>query len=147
MSLTNREKSAPNREKNRHQNSTIFSPLVFHRFRPHEPLQLLTYIPCLGVFSWWVRVACFSCVFMSFVPLNEFVWKSSVSRRAGHDKGGVSKYEQTQTNADKRWQMQANAEAKTQASARKRGQMQTNAYTPLYCSFLHPLGSALKIAL
>ena len=37
----------------------------------------------------------------------------SVSRRGGRNKGGVSKCEQTQTNADKRWQTQANAEAKT----------------------------------
>ena len=43
MSLTNREKSAqtvkqsaPNREKIGTQKATIFSPLVFHRFRPHD---------------------------------------------------------------------------------------------------------------
>ena len=36
MSLINREKLCVNREKSRHQKSTIFSPLVFHRLRPHE---------------------------------------------------------------------------------------------------------------
>ena len=33
MSLTNREKSAPNREKIGTKNPPFFSPLVFHRFR------------------------------------------------------------------------------------------------------------------
>ena len=54
--------------------------------------------------------------------------------------GGVSKCEQTQTNADKRWQTQANAEAEnaSKRGSSKRSQTQTNAYTPLYCVFLHP---------
>ena len=48
---------------------------------------------------------------------------------------GVSKCEQTQTNADKRRQTQAIAEVKTQEKKRKqnssrRGQTQTNTYTP-----------------
>ena len=67
---------------------------------------------------------------------------SQCHAEGGATKGGVSKCEQTQTNADKRWQTQANAAAKTQANveanASKRGQTQTNAYTPLYCGFLHP---------
>ena len=35
MSLINHEKLCVNREKDRHQKSTVFSPLVFHRLRPH----------------------------------------------------------------------------------------------------------------
>ena len=63
----------------------------------------------------------------------------------GATKGGVSKCEQTRANADKRGQTWTNASKRrgekrkqTQANTSKRGQTQTNAYTPLYCSFLHP---------
>ena len=71
----------------------------------------------------------------------------------GATKGGVSKCEQTQTNADKRKQTQANAEAKTQANASKRRgknaskrkQTWTNANKrkqtltpPFIAVFLHP---------
>ena len=35
-SLINREKICANREKIGTQKATIFSPLVFHRFRPHD---------------------------------------------------------------------------------------------------------------
>ena len=55
----------------------------------------------------------------------------------GATKGGVSKCEQMQTNADKRWQTQANAEAQTQANVDKRKQTLTPPfivgffYTPL----------------
>ena len=38
-SLINREKLCVNREKDRHQKSTIFSSLVFHRLRPVELLR------------------------------------------------------------------------------------------------------------
>ena len=41
----NREKLCVNRE-NRHQKSTIFSPLVFHRLRPHE---LVVPAPTVGI--------------------------------------------------------------------------------------------------
>ena len=53
----------------------------------------------------------------------------------GVTKGGVSKCEQTQTNADKRKQTQRRKRKQTQANASKRGQTQTNAHTPLYCGF------------
>ena len=71
-------------------------------------------------------------------PSKALISLSQCHAEGGATKGGVSKREQTQTNADKRWQTQANAEAKTQANASKRGQTQTNAYTPLYCGFLQP---------
>ena len=56
----------------------------------------------------------------------------------GATKGGVSKCEQTQTNADKRKQTQTRKRKQTQANASKLGHRQTNAYTPLFCGFLHP---------
>ena len=56
----------------------------------------------------------------------------------GATKGGVSKCEQTQANADKRGQTQRRKRKQTRANVSKRGQTQTNAYTPLYCGFLHP---------
>ena len=66
----------------------------------------------------------------------------------GATKGGVSKCEQTQTNADKRRQTQANAEAKTQANASKREQTWTNAnkrlHPPLLGFFNTPLCNPLK---
>ena len=68
----------------------------------------------------------------------QFVCNDQCHAEGGATKGGVSKREQMQTNADKSGQTQANAEAQTQANASKRGQTQTNAYTPLYCGFLHP---------
>ena len=74
--------------------------------------------------------------------------ESQCHAEGGATKGGVSKCEQTQANADKRGQTQANAEAKrkqTQASASKRGQTQRNAYTPLYCGFYDPLCNPLRI--
>ena len=63
----------------------------------------------------------------------------SVSRRGGRNKeGGVSKCEQTQTNADKRGQTQRRKrrgkKIRKQTRA-KRGQTQTNTYTPLDCGF------------
>ena len=57
-------------------------------------------------------------------------WQSHISLK----KQGSSKWKQTQTYADKRWQMRANAEAKTQANACKREQTLTNA-----SKRLHPL--------
>ena len=62
----------------------------------------------------------------------------SVTLEGGATKGGVSKCEQTQTNADKRKQTQRRKRKQTRANVSKRGQTQTNAYTPLYCGFLHP---------
>ena len=56
----------------------------------------------------------------------------------GATKGGVSKCEQTQTNADKRKQVQRRKRKQTQANASERGQTQTNAYTPLCCCFFTP---------
>ena len=64
--------------------------------------------------------------------------KCQCHAEGGATKGGVSKCEQTQTNADKRKQTQRRKCKQTQANASKRGQTQTNAYTPLYCGFLHP---------
>ena len=64
----------------------------------------------------------------------------SASRRRGRNKGGhKEKMRASETNADKRWQTQANAEAKmpkqTRANADKRKQTLT---PPNYCGFLHP---------
>ena len=56
----------------------------------------------------------------------------------GATRGGVSKREQTQTNADKRKQTQRRKRKQTQANASKRGQTQTNAYTRLCCGFFTP---------
>ena len=90
------------------------------------------------------------CSCNSGCPQNELMLRVLLIRtqchaEGGATKGGVSKCEQTQANADKRGQTQTNAEAKTQANASKRGQTQTNAYTPpLYCGFLHPLCNPLK---
>ena len=75
----------------------------------------------------------------------------SVSRRGGATKGGVSKSEQMQTNADNHWQTQANAEVKTQAkrkqtraNASKREQTQTNAYTPFIAVSYNPVCNPLS---
>ena len=90
-------------------------------------------------------------------PFVHFCLSASVTQR-GRNKGGVSKCEQTQANADKRGQTQANAEAQTQTNADKRKQTQrrkrrganaskreqtwTNAnkrlHPPLLQGFLHP---------
>ena len=69
----------------------------------------------------------------------------------GATKGGVSKCEQTQANADKRGQTQANAEAKTQANASKREQTWTNAnkrlHPPLLRFFTPPFAIPLFLHL
>ena len=66
----------------------------------------------------------------------------------GATKGGVSKCEQTQANADKRGQTQANAEAQTQANAGKREQTWTNAnkrlHPPLLRFFTPPFAIPLE---
>ena len=66
----------------------------------------------------------------------------------GTTKGGVSKCEQTQANADKRGQTQANAEAQTQANASKREQTRTNAnkrlHPPLLRFFTPPFAIPLE---
>ena len=54
-------------------------------------------------------------------------WKGQCHAEGGATKGGVSRCEQTQTNADKHWQAQTDAEAKTQANASKRKQTRANA--------------------
>ena len=67
----------------------------------------------------------------------------------GATKGGVSKCEQTQANADKRGQTQANAEAQTQANASKREQTWTNAnkrlHPPLLQIFTPPFAIPLYL--
>ena len=81
-----------------------------------------------------------------------------MSRRGGRNKGGVSRCEQTQTNANKRRQTSTNASKRrgenaskrkqTQANASKRGQTQTNAnkrlHPPLLRFFTPPLQSPYK---
>ena len=66
----------------------------------------------------------------------------------GATKGGGSKCEQTQANADKRGQTQANAEAKTQANASKREQTWTNAnkrlHPPLLRFFTPPFAILMQ---
>ena len=66
----------------------------------------------------------------------------------GATKGGVSKCEQTQANADKRGQTQANAEAQTQANASKREQTWTSAnkrlHPPLLRFFTPPFAIPLS---
>ena len=74
--------------------------------------------------------------------------KAQCHAEGGATKGGVSKCEQTQANADKRGQTQANAEAQTQANASKREQTWTNAnkrlHPPLLGFFTPPFAIPLK---
>ena len=65
-------------------------------------------------------------------PLIAVIALGQCHAEGGATEGGVSKCEQTQTNADKRRQTQANVEAKTQANASKREQTWTNANKRLH---------------
>ena len=51
-------------------------------------------------------------------------------------KGGVSKRDQTQTNADKHWQTQTDPEAQTQTNASKRERTWTDANKRLHPLFI-----------
>ena len=85
----------------------------------------------------WQRFGGYSC------DLDSAIF--SVTQRGGATKGGLSKCEQTQTNADKRRQTLTNASKRRGENASKRKQMRANMdkrkqtlTPPLYCGFLHP---------
>ena len=85
---------------------------------------------------------------MAFLRFLEIYHQNQCHAEGGATKGGVSKCEQTQANADKRGQTQANAEAKTQANASKRGanvnKRKQTLTPPFIVDFYTPLCNPLK---